>query len=94
MIRPGVQRYRDQDSAWMLNKREAGGGVLLNLGVHGFDLVRLLTGEEPEVIGAITSNAVFGLDVEDYAATPGWSWKTTTCSASRRMPMDSPRRWS
>jgi predicted dehydrogenase len=68
MVRPGVQRYRDQDSAWMLNRREAGGGVLLNLGVHGFDLARYLTGEEPEVVGAVTSNAVFGLDVEDYAA--------------------------
>jgi predicted dehydrogenase len=68
MIRPGVQRYREQDSAWMLNKREAGGGVLLNLGVHGFDLCRWLTGEEPEIVSAVTSNAVFGLDVEDYAA--------------------------
>jgi predicted dehydrogenase len=68
MIRPGVQRYRDQDSAWMLNRREAGGGVLLNLGVHGFDLCRRLTGEEPEIAGAVTSNAVFGLDVEDYAS--------------------------
>ena len=75
MVRPGVQRYRDQDSAWMLNRREAGGGVLLNLGVHGFDLARYLTDEEPEIVSAVTSNAVFGLDVEDYAAvtlrTPG-----------------------
>lgn len=75
MIRPGVQRYREQDSAWMLNKRDAGGGVLLNLGVHGFDLARWLTGEEPEIVSAVTSNAVFGLEVEDYAAvtlrTPG-----------------------
>ena len=67
MIRPGVQRYRDQDSAWMLSKREAGGGVLLNLGVHGFDLCRWLTDEEPEIVSAVTSNAVFGLEVEDYA---------------------------
>jgi predicted dehydrogenase len=75
MIRPGVQRYREQDSAWMLSKHEAGGGVLLNLGVHGFDLFRLVSGEEPEVVSAVTSNAVFGLEVEDYAAvalrTPG-----------------------
>ncbi len=68
MIRPGVQRYREQDSAWMLSQREAGGGVLLNLGVHGFDLARWLTGEEPEIVSAVTSNAVFGLEVEDYAA--------------------------
>jgi predicted dehydrogenase len=67
MIRPGVQRYRDQDSAWMLTQREAGGGVLLNLGLHGFDLAHWLTGEEPEIVSAVTSNAVFGLEVEDYA---------------------------
>jgi predicted dehydrogenase len=67
MVRPGVQRYVDQGCAWMLRKAEAGGGVLLNLGVHGFDLCRWLTGEEPEVVSAVVSNAVYGLDVEDYA---------------------------
>jgi predicted dehydrogenase len=68
MVRPGVQRYVDQGCPWMLRKAEAGGGVLLNLGVHGFDLCRWLTGEEPEVVSAVVSNAVHGLDVEDYAA--------------------------
>jgi predicted dehydrogenase len=51
----------------MLRREAAGGGVLLNLGVHGFDLCRFITGEEPEIVSAIVSNAVFGLDVEDYA---------------------------
>jgi len=68
MIRPGVQRYVDQGCAWMLSKAEAGGGVLLNLGVHGFDLCRWLTGEEPEIVSAVVSNAVCRLDVEDYAS--------------------------
>jgi predicted dehydrogenase len=68
MIRPGVQRYVDQGCEWMLHKSEAGGGVLLNLGVHGFDLCRWLTGEEPEVVSAVVSNRLYGLDVEDYAA--------------------------
>jgi predicted dehydrogenase len=67
MVRPGVQRYIDQGCEWMLRKAEAGGGVLLNLGVHGMDLCRYITGEEPVVVSAVTSNAVFGLDVEDYA---------------------------
>jgi predicted dehydrogenase len=67
MVRPGVQRYIDQGCPWMLSKAEAGGGVLLNLGIHGMDLCRWITGEEPLVVSAHVSNAVFGLDIEDYA---------------------------
>ncbi len=68
MIRPGVSRYLDYGSPWMLKKDEAGGGVLLNLGVHGFDLCRHLTGEEPEIVSSVVSNAAHGLEVEDYAS--------------------------
>ena len=67
MVRPGVQRYIDQGCPWMLSKAEAGGGVLLNLGIHGMDLCRWITGEEPAVVSAHVSNAVFDLDIEDYA---------------------------
>jgi predicted dehydrogenase len=67
MIRPGVRRYLDYGSPWMLSKEEAGGGVLLNLGVHGFDLCRYLTGEEPEIVSSVVSNAAHGLEIEDYA---------------------------
>ena len=55
---PGIQRYIDQGNAWMLSKKEAGGGALLNLGIHGFDLCRWITGEEPKVISAITSHSI------------------------------------
>ena len=68
MIRPGVSRYLDYGSPWMLSKREAGGGVLINLGVHGFDLCRYLTGEEPELLSSVVSNAAQGQEVEDYAS--------------------------
>jgi predicted dehydrogenase len=67
MVRPGVSRYIDYGSPWMLSKAEAGGGVLLNLGVHGFDLCRYLTAEEPELVASVVSNAAHGLEVEDYA---------------------------
>ena len=67
MVRPGVQRYIDQGCSWMLSTTEAGGGVLLNLGIHGMDLCRWITGEEPVVVSAHVSNAVFSLDIEDYA---------------------------
>jgi predicted dehydrogenase len=64
---PGVQRYRDLGSPWMLSKAETGGGALINLGIHGFDLCRFLTGEEPAVVSAVTSHAVHKLEIEDYA---------------------------
>jgi predicted dehydrogenase len=63
---PGVQRYIDSGSSWMLTRAEAGGGALLNLGIHGFDLCRYLTGEEPEVVSAVTSHAIHKREVEDY----------------------------
>jgi len=64
---PGVQRYRDLGSPWMLSKAETGGGALINLGIHGFDLCRHLTGEEPRVVSAVSSHAVHKLEIEDYA---------------------------
>ena len=64
---PGVQRYRDLGSAWMLSKAETGGGALINLGIHGFDLCRHLTGEEPRVVSAVTSHSTHKLEIEDYA---------------------------
>jgi predicted dehydrogenase len=64
---PGVQRYIDSGSAWMLSKAEAGGGALLNLGIHGFDVCRYITGEEPKVIAAVTSHTIHKREVEDYA---------------------------
>lgn len=64
---PGIQRYVDEGNAWMLTKAEAGGGALLNLGFHGFDLCRYLTGEEPQVVSAVTSHSIWKREVEDYA---------------------------
>jgi predicted dehydrogenase len=64
---PGVQRYIDSGSSWILTKAEAGGGALLNLGIHGFDIIRYITGEEPKVVAAATSHATQRREVEDYA---------------------------
>jgi predicted dehydrogenase len=64
---PGVQRYVDLGSPWMLSKADAGGGALINLGIHGFDLFRYITSEEPQVVSAVTSHAVHKREVEDYA---------------------------
>jgi len=64
---PGVQRYVDLGSPWMLSKADAGGGALINLGIHGIDLFRYITSEEPQVVSAVTSHAIHKREVEDYA---------------------------
>jgi predicted dehydrogenase len=66
-IRPTMRRYVEWDSPWMGDRAQAGGGALLNLGGHGFDIARFVTGEEPEVISAALSRRVHGGEVEDYA---------------------------
>jgi len=61
-------RYRAAGCDWMLARATAGGGCLLNLGVHFVDLARLLLGPaSPDVVGAMMSNAIDGFDVEDQA---------------------------
>jgi len=66
-IRPTMRRYVEWDSPWMADKTQAGGGALLNLGGHGFGMVRFVTGEEPEVVSAVVSRQVHGEEIEDYA---------------------------
>jgi len=66
--RPGPERYRAWDCAWMLDPAEAGGGCLRNLGAHGLDMFLHLTGEPAEVTGAQLSRRAHERRVEDYAS--------------------------
>jgi predicted dehydrogenase len=50
----------------MLTKKDAGGGCLINLAVHGVDQFRYITGEEPKVVSAVTSHAMFNREIEDW----------------------------
>jgi predicted dehydrogenase len=52
--------------AWFVDPTLAGGGALLDEGVHGADLIRWLFGE-PESVMAMTANATFGAPLEDAA---------------------------
>jgi predicted dehydrogenase len=61
-----VERYRATGCDWMLERRLAGGGCMLNLGVHFFDLARQLLPAPPRVVGAALSNSIDGLDTEDH----------------------------
>jgi predicted dehydrogenase len=63
-----VDRYHEQRVEWMLHRATAGGGALINLGVHFLDLCRVLLPEARlEVVGAAMSNHFSHLDIEDHA---------------------------
>lgn len=51
---------------WRTKRSEAGGGILLDQGIHMLDLMRLFAGEFEEVKSLI-SNDFWGYDVEDNA---------------------------
>jgi predicted dehydrogenase len=51
---------------WRAERDQAGGGILLDQGIHIVDLMRLFGGEFPEV-KSLVSNDFWGFDVEDNA---------------------------
>jgi predicted dehydrogenase len=56
----------DTDSTWRIERALAGGGILLDQGIHMVDLMRLFAGEFVEVHSYVT-NAFWEHDVEDNA---------------------------
>src|SRR5207237_3754725 len=60
------QRYTAWGSGWMLDPATAGGGELLNLGIHGMDYLRHLAGEPLRVTGAVVSRRAHVLLIEDF----------------------------
>jgi predicted dehydrogenase len=63
-----AERYRQAGCEWMLNRPLAGGGCILNLGVHFVDICHALWGEAARPVTASFSNAAWGHAVEDYGA--------------------------
>ena len=55
-----------EPSDWRTRRQIAGGGILLDQGIHMVDLMRLFAGEF-EQIHSFLSNAFWGYDVEDNA---------------------------
>jgi predicted dehydrogenase len=54
-------------SSWRTERKLAGGGVLLDQGIHMVDLLRLFAGGEFDQVHSFVSNSVWNHDVEDNA---------------------------
>jgi len=62
-----VDRYERGGCSWMLDKRHAGGGVLLNVGVHFIDLISSLTNAPITQVSAQTRTYRPDVTVEEQA---------------------------
>lgn len=62
----GKSKMINFDSDWRTSRALAGGGILLDQGIHMVDMMRLFAGEFTEVHSFI-SNGYWGHDVEDNA---------------------------
>jgi predicted dehydrogenase len=63
-----TQRFEPSPLGWLDDPAVAGGGNLLHTGIHGFDLVRHLTGAEPTSALAVTRRIVTRETEDDFAA--------------------------
>ena len=62
----GVYGKADMGEAWRCDKDQAGGGILLDQGIHLLDLVRMFLGDIVEVKSMVTT-AHWGTPLEDNA---------------------------
>ena len=63
-----TQRFEPSSLDWLDEPEVAGGGNLLHTGVHGFDLLRFLTGEDPRSAMAATRRVVTRASEDDFVA--------------------------
>jgi predicted dehydrogenase len=89
------QRYRDSGDEWLLDPDRAGGGVMLNLGVHLIDafLHYCAAGEPVHVLGSDLRSIEPGLAVDDHfsALLRGGSGATGFVEASYTFPSTTTR---
>jgi len=63
------QRFEPSPLAWLDDPGTAGGGIVLHTGVHGFDLVRCLTGRDVTRVWCRTARAVTRRTEDTFLAT-------------------------
>ncbi len=63
----GIGKYYKPSSNWFLDPAKSGGGPLIDLGVHHFDILRWIVGAEVVAVSAEISSLGQGEQVEDNA---------------------------
>jgi predicted dehydrogenase len=67
IINGSPDRYRLDGVTWMLDPALAGGGSLLNIGIHACDAFLQVAGGPVTVLAARCSNKIHRLRIEDYS---------------------------
>jgi predicted dehydrogenase len=73
-------RYEAAGTPWMLQRELAGGGPLINLGVHFIDLFCVLAQDDIEWVSAVSSSAINGLSIEDVISVQMVTKKNQICT--------------
>lgn len=60
--------YPDIPGAWRQDKKQSGGGALMDLGVHCIDLIEYLTGGRTKEVMAFCDTKTFNYNVDDTAS--------------------------
>ncbi|MCL1855468.1 MAG: Gfo/Idh/MocA family oxidoreductase [Clostridia bacterium] len=60
--------YPDMDGAWRQNKKQSGGGALMDMGVHLIDLLQYIMGSQIIQVAAMNETKTFRYEVDDSSA--------------------------
>jgi len=63
----GKSKLVSYESDWRAQRKVAGGGILLDQGIHMVDMMRLLAGDEFHEVHSFVTNTYWNHDVEDNA---------------------------
>lgn len=82
-----VSRYYTAGCEWILTRAGAGGGCLLNLGIHFTDLFVYLAGKQPARLWATMNSRTHHTEVEDYALVAMEAADGTSCRIETGYPL-------
>ncbi len=61
--------FPKMENNWRQQKATAGGGALVDMGVHCIDLIQYITGSKAKKVTGFSANKTFGYEVDDSSST-------------------------